>query len=113
MNKLYFLVLLTLFINAKVNAEQKTQSSLTGHHIDIKCYTELLGGGFMIHRNYHVPVVDLQRYKLSLRSVSDDKTLQNNSQRNVIYKVLECKQIHETFNSKAAVKLDKLEENMG
>jgi hypothetical protein len=111
--KLYLLVLLSLFVTIKITAEQKAHNSITGHRIDIKCYTELLAGGFMIHRNYNVPIVNLKSYKLSLKSINDDKTLQKNSQRKVIYKVLECRQMHETFKLKTAAKLDKLEENMG
>ncbi len=113
MKNTYFLVLLSLFANTKVNAEQTTHNSTAGHHVDIKCYAELLGGGFMIHRTYDVPVVKLQNYKLSLKNINNGKALQKNNQRNVIYKVLECKQMHETFKRKAAAKLDKLEKNMG
>lgn len=113
MRKLYLLVLVGLFVNTNITAEQKMHNLITGHRIDIKCYTELLGGGFMIHRNYNVSVASLKVYKMSLMSINDDKALQKNNQRKVIYKVIECKYMHETFKRKAAAKLDKLEENMG
>ena len=79
--------------------------------MDIKCYTELLGGGFMIHRHYDVPATKIKHYKSSLKELS--KAIPKNNPSKAIYRVIECTDIDEKFSNKAAAKLDKLEENMG
>jgi hypothetical protein len=80
----------------------------TASHVDMKCYTELLGGGFMIYRNYDVPATQIKHFKSSLKELS-----KRTKQASVIYRVIECKQIDQKFRNKAAAKLDKLEENEG
>lgn len=81
------------------------------HHVDMKCFTEVLGGDFMIHRNYEVPIKQLKHYSSLVKEMSI--SARKNNQSKVIYKVIECKKMHESFSNKDAIKLDKLERDLG
>lgn len=81
------------------------------HHVDMKCFTEVLGGEFMIHRNYEVPIKQLKHYSSLVKKMSI--SARKNNQSKVIYKVIECKKMHESFSNKDAIKLDKLEKDLG
>jgi len=100
---------MSFLLNTSAFAKKNKHNTLS--HVDLKCYTEVLGGGFMIYRNYDVPVEDMKNYKALLKDTSN--AARKNNQSKVIYRVIECKEIDKKFRNKAAAELDKLEENMG
>ena len=110
-NKISLITILSMSFLLNTSAFAKKDKHNTLSHVDLKCYTEVLGGGFMIYRNYDVPVEDMKNYKALLKDTSN--AARKNNQSKVIYRVIECKEIDKKFRNKAAVELDKLEENMG
>jgi len=110
-NKISLITILSMSFLLNTSAFAKKNKHNTLSHVDLKCYTEVLGGGFMIYRNYDVPVEDMKNYKALLKDTSN--AARKNNQSKVIYRVIECKEIDKKFRNKAAVELDKLEENMG
>ncbi len=79
--------------------------------VDMKCYVELLGGKYSIHRNYDVPYADKKHYKSTL--IERDISARKNNSIKVIYKVKECKEMHKRFKNEDANTLDKLEQEQG
>jgi hypothetical protein len=110
-NKISLITILSMSFLLNTSAFAKKNKHNTLSHVDLKCYTEVLGGGFMIYRNYDVPVEDMKNYKALLKDTSN--AARKNNQSKVIYRVIECKEIDKKFRNKAAAELDKLEENMG
>ena len=102
-----------LFVGVLVNSSAlaKKEKRNTSSHVDIKCYTEVLGGSFMIYRNYDVPVDKMRNYQSLLKDASN--AARKNNQSKVIYRVIECQKIDKKFRNKAAAKLDMSEEDMG
>ena len=99
--------LVPLALNAAENRQEKSFTP----NVDIKCFVELLGGSHAIHRNYDVPIADKKHYKRTLieREISARK--KNNIR--VIYKVKECREMHQNFKNEEAQALEKAEEEMG
>lgn len=110
-NKISLITILSMSFLLNTSAFAKKDKHNTLSHVDLKCYTEVLGGGFMIYRNYDVPVENMKNYKALLKNTSN--AARKNNQSKVIYRVIECKEIDKKFRNKAAAELDKLEENMG
>ncbi len=79
--------------------------------VDMKCYTEVIGGDFMIHRNYEVPIEQLRDYPSVVMQLN--MLTRKNNRSKVIYKVIECRRMHEVFTNKDAAKLDRTENNQG
>jgi hypothetical protein len=113
MKKIPLITLICAFflVNTSASALAKKEKHNTSSFVDLKCYVEVLGGGFMIYRNYDVPVENMKNYKALLKDTSN--AARKNNQSKVIYRVIECKEIDKKFRNKAAAELDKLEENMG
>ena len=110
-NKISLITILSMSFLLNTSAFAKKNKHNTLSHVDLKCYTEVLGGGFMIYRNYDVPVENMKNYKALLKDTSN--AARKNNQSKIIYRVIECKEIDKKFRNKAAAELDKLEENMG
>jgi hypothetical protein len=111
MKPLLLTILVSTFITVTPPAFAQQEKSVALRYVDMKCYTELLGGGFMIHRNYDVPLAQLADYQSSLKELNTP--IKKNNQTKVIYRVIECKKVHEKFRHKPAANLDELEKNMG
>ena len=66
-NKISLITILSMSFLLNTSAFAKKNKHNTLSHVDLKCYTEVLGGGFMIYRNYDVPVEDMKNYKALLK----------------------------------------------
>lgn len=111
MKSLLLNTLISVLAMVNFNAFSQQEKENASEPVDMKCYAEVLGGGFMIQRHYKVPAEQVKNYKHTLKELS--AALNKNSQSKVIHRVIECKKMREQFRNKNAVKLEKLEENMG
>ena len=107
-NIVFFSVLLT--VTTIANAENK----LDRPTVDMKCYVEMLGGSYTIYRNFDVPRQKKKHFKRTL--LNEHKASQKAKkaqQKRMMYKVKECKEMHQDFNNKAAKALEKEQQDMG
>lgn len=111
MKKISLITLLCACFLVNTSVLAKKEKHNTSSFVDLKCYAEVLGGGFMIYRNYDVPAEKMRNYQSLLKDTSN--AARKNNQSKVIYRVIECKEVDKKFRNKAAAQLDESEEDMG